>query len=128
MRSDFNLPHLTLAALLTNEDNQSAIVAIPNSRFLINNDLYLHQHPQQPDNIHFALNSIEWLSDNSGLIQLRNKFTTYTTLKSVERGRKLFIQYLNFLLPIFMISIFGAFWFQNLKNKRTKRRSEGYID
>ncbi|MDR0982675.1 MAG: GldG family protein [Culturomica sp.] len=127
-RSDFNNPEQVLCVLLTNNDNKSAIIAVTNSRFLINNDIVLQQHIQQPDNIKFTVNSIEWLSDRSGLIKLRNKFTTFTTLRSIESGQRTFIEYLNFLLPLFLISIFGAFWFQYQRNRRMRRSNDGYIE
>ena len=76
---DFNRPHNIVAALLTNDDNNSAIVTITDADFLINQSA-IDGHT---DNITFALNSIEWLADNSGLIQLRNKFTTFPVLEPV---------------------------------------------
>ena len=66
-RRDFNSPHNIVAALLTNEDNNSAIVAITDADFLIN-DVGIFAHPLRTDNINFAINSIECLADNSGLI------------------------------------------------------------
>ena len=50
------------------------------------------------DNIKFAINSIEWLADNSGLIQLRNKYTVLSFLEPVSEFHKELLKYLNFFL------------------------------
>ncbi|MDL2251757.1 GldG family protein [Odoribacter sp. OttesenSCG-928-J03] len=127
MVRDFNSPYSVVAAMLTNDDNNSAVIAVSNADFLIN-DIGLNSHTLRPDNIHFALNSIEWLGDNSGLIKLRNKFTAQSPIKALDQNKRLFLQYLNLLLPIFIISIFGAFRFQSARNRRIRRMSGGYID
>ena len=68
-KHDFNHPYNTVAALLSNEDNNSAIVVITDADFM--QDKFFD--PFYISNINFAVNSIEWLADDSGLIKLRNK-------------------------------------------------------
>lgn len=92
-------PHNIRRALLTNDDNNSAIVTITDADFLINQSA-IDGHT---DNLTFALNSIEWLADNSGLIQLRNKFTTFPVLEPVGDTSREVLKYINFLLPILII-------------------------
>lgn len=123
-QNDFNHPHNTVAALLTNEDNNSAIVAITNADF-ITNEIVMSG---QTDNVNFAINSIEWLSDHSGLIQLRNKFTTFSSLEPTNPGTREFLKYLNFILPIAIIIIGALLYFRNGRIKRHKRSRPGYID
>ena len=69
-KHDFNQPYNTVAALLNNEDNNSAIVVITDADFM--EDKFFD--PFYISNINFAVNSIEWLADDSGLIKLRNKY------------------------------------------------------
>lgn len=126
-RNDFNHPKSTVAALLTNEDNGSAIVAITDADFLIN-DIGLYAHVLRQDNINFAINSIEWLADNSGLIKLRNKFTTFASLEPVEENVKNFIKYFNFFFPLTTILIFAGVRFRKNRVKRQNRSCPGYID
>lgn len=123
-RKDFQQPNNTVAALLTNDDNHSAIVAISNANFLINETIMAGH----TDNINFAINSIEWLADNSGLIKLRNKFTTFATLEPLDEHTKEFLKYFNFLLPILIIIIVAIVNYRKKQRKRIKRSRPGYID
>lgn len=125
--NDFNKPKSTVAALLTNDDNNSAIVAITDADFLIN-DIGIYAHVLRQDNINFAINSIEWLADNSGLIQLRNKFTTFASLQPINESHKNFLKYFNFLLPLMAVVIFAAFRFKTIRQRRTNRSRPGYIE
>lgn len=126
-RNDFNKPKSVVAALLTNDDNNSAIVAITDADFLIN-DIGLYAHVLRQDNINFAINSIEWLADNSGLIRLRNKFATFASLQPIDEHYKNFLKYFNFLLPLAAIIIFAAVRFQRNRKRRLNRSRPGYIE
>lgn len=121
---DFNHPHNTVAALLTNDDNNSAIVTISNADF-ITDEIITSGHT---DNINFAINSIEWLADHSGLIQLRNKFTTFSSLEPTNTPTREFLKYLNFFLPIVILIIGALLYFRNNRIKRNNRSRPGYID
>lgn len=123
-QNDFNHPHNTIAALLTNEDNNSSIVAITDANFI--SDAIVSSGPT--DNINFAINSIEWLADNSGLIQLRNKFTTFSFLEPLNDNTKEFIKYLNFFLPILQIILAAIIHYRKQQLKRAHRSQRGYID
>lgn len=126
-RNDFNKPKSIIAALLTNDDNNSAIVAITDADFLIN-DIGIYAHVLRQDNINFAINSIEWLADNSGLIRLRNKFTTFASLQPIDESSKNFLKYFNFLLPLIATMIFAAIRFQKNRQRRLNRSRTGYIE
>jgi len=121
---DFNHPHNIVAALLTNEDNNSSIVTITDADF-VNNDIV---SSSPTDNIKFAVNSIEWLADNSGLIQLRNKFTTFSFLEPVKDHTKEFLKYLNFLLPILLVVSGALIHYRKQQRKRANRSRPGYLD
>ena len=112
---------------MPNDDNNSAIVAITDADFLIN-DIGLYAHVLRQDNINFAINSIEWLADNSGLIRLRNKFATFASLQPIDEHYKNFLKYFNFLLPLVAIIIFAAVRFQRNRKRRLNRSRPGYIE
>lgn len=126
-RSDFNKSKNVVAALLTNEDNNSAIVTITDADFIIN-DIGVFAHPLRTDNVNFAVNSIEWLADNSGLIKLRNKYATFASLEPIDDNLRNFLKYLNFLLPIIITLTCAAVIFRKQRIKRTNRMRSGYID
>ena len=123
-RHDFNRPNNVVAALLNNEDDKSAIIVISNASFMEDNDY----DALRLDNIRFAINSIEWLADDSGLIKLRNKYIVNQTLEPVSNSYRTFLKYFNFFLPIVIILLIGLFQYRQYKLKRLRRSQSGYID
>lgn len=123
-QSDFNNPHNIVAALLTNDDNNSSIVTITDADF-ISDAIVTSGHT---DNVNFAINSIEWLADNSGLIQLRNKFTTFSSLEPINEHSREALKYLNFLLPIVFVTLAAIIHNRRKQRKRINRSRRGYID
>jgi ABC-type uncharacterized transport system involved in gliding motility auxiliary subunit len=87
------------------------------------------QQAQQrnPDNISLMVNSIDWLSDDTGLIDLRTKEVTSRPLVELEEGRRTFLKWLNFGLPILLVILYGIIRMQLNARKRTKRMEEGYV-
>lgn len=82
---------------------------------------------QTPDNISLFVNAIDYLSDDTGLIELRTKGVSNRPLDQLEDGKKAFLKYLNFLLPILLVVIYGLFRMQYNRNLRNKRMEEGYV-
>jgi gliding-associated putative ABC transporter substrate-binding component GldG len=126
---DFPLSGLTVAGVLSGKFSgyaDSKIILIGDGDFPVNGE---GQRPQQlqPDNINLMVNSIDWLSDHTGLIDLRTKAITARPLKDVEEGRKMFLKWLNFLLPIVLIILYGIIKNQRNRSLRVKRMEEGYV-
>ena len=101
VQEDFQEPNNIIAALLSNERLNSSIITITNAEFI--SDEIAMSGPV--DNVEFAFNAIEWLSDTSGLIELKNKFTTFSYLDPLKESQKEFLKYLNFILPLFIIAL-----------------------
>ena len=123
-KHDFNHPYNTVAALLSNEDNNSAIVVITDADFM--QDKFFD--PFYISNINFAVNSIEWLADDSGLIKLRNKYIENQSLKVVSDSYRRFLKYTNFFLPIVLVLLIGLYQYREYKRKRLRRSQPGHID
>jgi len=126
---DFPLSKITVGAVLRGHlagDAVSSIVLISDGQFPVNGE---GQRPQQlpADNINLMVNSIDWLSDDTGLIELRTKGVTSRPLDPVDEAKKAFLKWLNFLLPIILILIYGIFRMQRRRNLRVKRMEQGYI-
>jgi len=88
------------------------------------------QNAQQlsEDNISFMSNAIDWLSDDTGLIELRTKGVTARPLDaSLEDGTKTLLKYLNFLLPLALVIIYGVFRFQLKRKKRNELMNTEYV-
>jgi gliding-associated putative ABC transporter substrate-binding component GldG len=125
--NDFPLSNLTLAATLEGPLSGNA-----NSRMVVVADgdfpLASQQQTPNPDNINLLVNSIDWLSDDTGLIDLRTKGAISRPIREdLTDGRRTFLKYLNFLLPILIIIIIGIIRFEIRRNQRIKRMEVGYV-
>jgi gliding-associated putative ABC transporter substrate-binding component GldG len=123
---DFPLGSLVVAAALEgpiNGNPDSKMVVIADGDFAIN------QGRQQvnPDNISLMVNSIDWLSDDTGLIELRTKGVSSRPIKQMEDSTRSLIKWLNFLLPIILVLFYGLLRMQYRKNQRVRRMEANYV-
>ncbi|MFI5218935.1 MAG: GldG family protein [Bacteroidia bacterium] len=129
VESDFPMSEITIGAAFTGKISGSAnskMVVISNGNFAVNGEgQQANQLP--PDNVNLLVNSIDWLSDDTGLIDLRTKGVTSRPLEQIEDGKKTFYKYLNFLLPLILIVAYGFVRMQMKRNLRVKRMDEDYI-
>ncbi|NOY36403.1 MAG: hypothetical protein GXO83_02395 [Chlorobi bacterium] len=79
-----------------------------------------------PDNVNLLVNSIDYLSDDTGLIGLRNRGITARPLKQLKDSTKTLLKYLNFLLPIFLALAYGFYRMQRNRSVRMRRMEEDY--
>lgn len=80
----------------------------------------------QPDNVSLAVNAIDWLSDDTGLIDLRTKGVTSRPLQQLEDTTKTILKYANFLIPILLVIGYGLVRMERNRFTRLKRMSENY--
>jgi ABC-type uncharacterized transport system involved in gliding motility auxiliary subunit len=103
------------------------MIVFSDGDFVINGEGQQAQQLQE-DNINLMANSIDWLSDDTGLIGLRTKGVTSRPLDaSLEDATKSFLKYFNFLLPILLIIIYGIFRFQSRRKIRNKLMNVTYV-
>jgi gliding-associated putative ABC transporter substrate-binding component GldG len=125
--TDFPMSGLVVAAIIEGKlsgNVNSKIVLVSDGDFAVGGSKAGNQLP--PDNINLLVNSIDWLSDETGLIDLRTKGITSRPIKEMEDGTKAFLKWFNFLAPIILIVIYGLFRMQINHNKRIKRMEESY--
>lgn len=79
-----------------------------------------------PDNINLLVNSVDWLSDDSGLMELRTKGATTHPIKEIDESKRSMIKYVNFLLPVLLVILYGFFRSQRSKSIRMQRMQERY--
>ncbi len=126
--SDFTESKVPLAIALEGNFNgaNTKMVVVGDGDFAVNGEGQKAQQ-LQPDNINLFVNSIDWLSDDTGLNELRTKGITSRPLNAqLEDGTKALIRYLNFLLPIFLVIGYGFFRFRINKAIRNKMASIDY--
>jgi len=129
MENDFPLQKLTIGAALSGKvggNNQSKMVVIANGDFAVNGEGQMAQQ-LPPDNVNLMVNSIDWLSDDTGLIDLRTKGVSSRPLDTIEDSSKTFYKYLNFLLPILTIVVYGFVRAQRKRLLRIRRIEESYV-
>jgi gliding-associated putative ABC transporter substrate-binding component GldG len=103
----------------------SKLVVIADGDFVVNG---AGQQPRrlQPDNVSLLSNTIDWLSDDTGLIALRTKGVTSRPIDELEDSTKTIIKYANFALPLLLVIIYGLVRFQYNRIQRLKRMSLNY--
>ena len=126
--SDFPMSDLTVAAALQGkiDNTQTKMVVIGNGTFATP-DATSRQNKVGADNVNLLVNSIDWLSDDTGLVELRTKGATARPLKDLDDSKRAFLKYLNFFLPVLLVLIYGIIRFQQKRVKRLKRMEEGYV-
>ena len=127
--ADFSLSSLPVAVVVEGNISEvnSKMVVFSDGDFAVNGEGQQAQQLQQ-DNISLMANAVDWLSDDTGLIELRTKGVTSRPLDaSLEDGTKSILKYLNFLLPIFLIIIYGVFRFQVKRKVRSELISTEYV-
>jgi gliding-associated putative ABC transporter substrate-binding component GldG len=126
-KEDFPVSKLTLAAAIEGRINNgisTKMIVVGDADFPVSEG---QQNEVNPDNINLLVNSIDWLSDDTGLITLRTQGVTARPLDEMEDSKRIWIKYLNFLLPIVLALIYGIFRFQRNRFIRLKRMEEGYV-
>lgn len=125
--ADFPKASLPLAAaLIPKSGKEGKMVVVADGGFAVNSDGQ-QQQQLQPDNINFMVNAIDWLSDDTGLIELRTKGVTTRMLSDLSDGTRMFLKYFNFLLPIILIIGYGFYRMNRNRKIRLKRMEAHYV-
>ena len=127
---DFPLAEIPLGGLL-----EGTIGSVPNSKMVVfgDGDFMQNGDPRQPrqqspDNISLFVNAIDYLSDNTGLVDLRTKGITSRPIEQLDDSTRTFVKWLNVLLPILIVVLIGIIRMQQQRNLRIKRMEEGYVE
>jgi ABC-type uncharacterized transport system involved in gliding motility auxiliary subunit len=128
-QQDFPRSNLPVAVLVSGKlagNLNARMIVISDGDFAINGE---GQGARQlpPDNLNLMVNSIDWLSDDTGLIDLRTKEVSSRPIDQMDDGKKALLKYLNFLLPIILIIGLGVMRYQSRRNLRMRRMNENYI-
>ena len=79
-----------------------------------------------PDNANLMINGIDFLSDDTGLIGLRTRGITSRPIEQIEDSTKTLLKYLNFLLPLILVILYGLLRYQRNRTIRMHRLEENY--
>ena len=123
--ADFGQSNLAISAALEGPlggSGNARMVVISDGEFPIN-----QRQAIAPDNVNLVVNAIDWLSDDTGLIDLRARGITNRPLEQLEDSTRKLVKYLNFLLPILLVIGYGVVRFQSRKSQRKKRELENQV-
>jgi gliding-associated putative ABC transporter substrate-binding component GldG len=121
--NDFPRNKITVAAAI--ERNPMKMVVISDGDFPVNGPPDQARN-LQPDQISLLSNAVDWLSDDTGLIELRTKGVVSRPIRQLEESTKTLLKYGNFLLPILLVIGYGILRTQQNRIRRFRRMSENY--
>jgi gliding-associated putative ABC transporter substrate-binding component GldG len=125
--TESKLPVAVVAEGKLSGNTESKMVLFSDGDFVVNGTGQ-NARELQPDNINFFVNSVDWLSDDTGLIDLRTKGVTSRPINpNIEEGTRTFLKYLNFLLPIFLVILLGIYRWKIRKRNRNKLMHTDYV-
>ncbi|WKZ69100.1 MAG: GldG family protein [Melioribacteraceae bacterium] len=123
-QTNFNQSNLVVAVAVENDIGR--MIVFGDGDFIINGSGQNQQRLNE-DNVNLFVNAVDWLADDTGLIQLRTKGVTGRPIDpTLEDGTKALLKYLNFLLPIFAIILYGVYRFQIKRKLKTKLMNVDY--
>jgi gliding-associated putative ABC transporter substrate-binding component GldG len=126
--ADFTMAGLTMGAAVESSIGNSVsskMVVIADGDFIING-AGQQQRQLQPDNINLLSNAIDWLSDDTGLIELRTKGVSSRPIDELDASTKTILKYGNFISPLFLVLVYGIVRFQRNRMRRAKRMNLNY--
>ena len=124
--NDFMMSNLTIGGILESAGSGNVIV-IGDGDFPVTGQ----GRGQSQDNISLMVNSIDFLCDDTGLIELRTKGVATRPISDEYIGddnasKRNTMKYLNFGLPILLVFLYGFFRSQKQRSLRMKRLQEDY--
>jgi len=120
---DFPLSNLVIGGVVegVGGNKDAKLVVFSDGDFFVS-----EQGKVNPDNVSLVVNTIDWMCDKSGLAELRTKGVVYRPIEDIEEGKRTFIKYFNFLLPLVLVAIVGIWRTQRSRNIRMRRMQEKY--
>jgi gliding-associated putative ABC transporter substrate-binding component GldG len=126
--NDFPMSGITVAAALEGKfagNVKARIVVVGDGDFPVGGGQ--GQGQVNPDNVNLAVNSLDWISDNTGLIELRTKGATMRPLDEMAEGKRKFLKTMNFSLPLLLVIFYGIFRMQRNRIRKIKRLEVGHV-
>lgn len=78
------------------------------------------------DNVSLLVNGIDWLSDDTGLIELRTKAVATRPIKELDDATRSMYKYVNFLLPIGLLLGYSFYRSAASRRKRQQRMEQRF--
>ena len=122
---DFPERNIVMGGIVEDKSTGGKLIVFGDGDFPINGPRE-QARSLQPDNVSLVVNAIDWLSDDTGLIDLRTKGATSRPIQQLEDTTKTMLKYVNFLVPILIVILYGLVRMQRNRSVRPKRMSDNY--
>jgi ABC-type uncharacterized transport system involved in gliding motility auxiliary subunit len=103
---------------------ETKLVVVGDGDFLVNGTGQRKQRLPE-GNVNFAVNSIDYLADDTGLISLRTQRVTSRPLMQVAPTTKTILKYVNVLVPIVLVIGYGLIRYQRNQTRRQRWKEKG---
>jgi gliding-associated putative ABC transporter substrate-binding component GldG len=124
---DFPSKNIPIAAAVEKRTGTPyRMVVIGDGDFPVNGPPQQQQRNLQPDNVNLLSNAIDWLQDDTGLIELRTKGAVSRPILELDETTRIILKYGNFLLPIALALLYGIVRAHKNRIIRQKRMHENY--
>ena len=80
-----------------------------------------------PDNVNLLVNAVDWVSDETGLIELRTRGATYRPIKELEDNKRDLMKAMNMLVPFLLVIAYGLARAQWRRAQRRRRMQPGHV-
>ncbi len=124
-QADFKKKHIPVAGVLEGDFGggvRGRIFVVADGDFPVN------RGGQQiaPDNANLMVNAIDYLSDDTGLIELRTRGITSRPIRELSDTKRTVLKIVNFALPLLLVLMYGLYRFLRNKKIRMERLEADY--
>ncbi len=122
---DFPKKHIPVAGLLEGtfgSDKRARILVVGDGDFPVNRG----NQQINGDNVNLMVNSIDFLSDDTGLIELRTRGITSRPIKELSDSTRTLLKIVNFVLPLLLVILYGIYRLWRNRKIRMERMEADY--
>ncbi len=122
--SDFDRGPQVLGVVIQPKDPRSGkIVLFSDAEFARGNQ----RVPPNADNISLIANAVDWLTDETGLMEIRTKGISSRPIKKLSEAKVQMYKWVNFALPIALVIVLGVLYAQYRKRlRKLRQRPDNY--
>ena len=125
--NDFTQSHKNIGAIIEGDLAETGVsgklILFSDADFMVSQS---SRNKSNADNFSLLVNSVDWLSDDTGLIDLRTKGVASRPIKEMEESEISMYKWGNFLVPLVFVLLLGIFKNQKNRNLRLRRMSTRY--
>ncbi len=124
-QADFPKKHIPVAGLLEGNfggDRKGRILVVGDGDFPVNRG----NQQINGDNANLMVNGIDFLSDDTGLIELRTRGITSRPIKELSDSTRTLLKIVNFVLPLLLVILYGIFRLWRNRKIRMERMEADY--